>query len=109
VENTAASSSPPAQTTSRASPCSETDGAPITLCATIPAAAKLTDVDLYVRGTDSVGPWVAVTAGQETEEARFAEKPVESPDGSASKQVCEGFVQWSQRARIARMVVHFSL
>jgi hypothetical protein len=50
-----------------------------------------------------------VTAGQETEQARFAEKPMESPEGSASKQVCEGFVQWSQHPRTARMVVHFSL
>ena len=47
------------------------------------------------------------TAGQETEQVRFSEKAVESPDGAA-KQVCEGFVQWSERARIARMVVHFS-
>jgi hypothetical protein len=106
-ENASPSSSPPSQTAPVSSLCSESDAAPITLCATIPAAAKLTDVDLYVRGSDAAGSWIAVTAGQETEQVRFSEKAVESPDGAA-KQVCEGFVQWSERARIARMVVHFS-
>jgi hypothetical protein len=92
-----------------ASTCTESDAAPITLCATIPAAAKLTDVELYVRSSGPGAPWTLATAGQETEQARFAEKPSEIPDGSAAKQVCEGFVQWSERSRIARMVVHFSL
>jgi hypothetical protein len=106
VDNASAPSSSP-QTALASSPCSEADAAPITLCATIPASAKLGDVDLYVRGTDSAAPWVAVTAGQETDQTRFSVKAVESPDGSA-KQVCQGFVQWSERARVARMVVHFS-
>jgi hypothetical protein len=105
VDNTPSPNAP--QMALAAAPCSEADAAPITLCATIPATAKLGDVDLYVRSTDSAAPWVSVTAGQETEQARFSEKAMESPDGSA-KQVCEGFAQWSERARAARMVVHFA-
>jgi len=109
VENGAPVSAPEGQISPPSSRCTESDAAPITLCASIPAAAKLTDVDLYVRGTESAVTWTAVAAGQESEQARFAQKPVEVADGAAVKQVCEGFVHWSERARIARMVVHFTL
>jgi hypothetical protein len=69
----------------------------------------VTDIDLYVRGSDSTGPWTDGRAlpGQEIEQARFTEKPVEVPEGSG-RQVCEGFAQWSDHARIARVVVHYS-
>ena len=89
--------------------CAEADAAPLTLCATIPAAAKTTGVDLYVRDADPNAAWTAATAGHEAAQARFAEKSTESPEDSASKQVCEGFVQWSGRARVARMIVHYTL
>ncbi len=92
-------------------PCSERDASPVTLCATIPTDAKLTDVELYVRADDAAGPWSASRAipGQETEQARFAEQPAELADGAAGKRVCEAFVQWSARPRTARMVVHYAL
>jgi hypothetical protein len=90
--------------------CTEADAAPFTLCATIPAAAKTTSVDLYVRdAADTGSAWTAASAGHEAGEARFADKPVESPEDSSSRQVCEGFVQWSDRARVARMIVHYAL
>jgi hypothetical protein len=94
------------------STCTEADASPITLCATIPATATLTDVELYVRAAGSDVPWptARVTAGHEFEQARFAEKPVEVQDGSSTKQVCQGFAQWStERARVARMLVRYSL
>ena len=109
AQNAVLPSTPPPQAAPAPLPCLESDAAPITLCATIPAAAKATHVDLFVRGIeDAASPWTTVPAGQEIEQARFADKPIETPDGDA-KQVCEGFVQWSQRPRIARMVVHFAL
>jgi hypothetical protein len=70
------------------------------------------DVELYVRAADSETPWNAsrVTAGQEAEQARFADKPVEIADNATAKQVCESFVQWStEHGRVARVVVRYTL
>ena len=91
--------------------CMESDATPITLCATIPAAAQPGNVDLYVRQSDAAGHWSdsRVTPGEATASARFAAKPVEVADGQTLKQVCIGFAQWSDQPRIARMVVHYSL
>ena len=94
------------------STCTETDASPITLCATVPMAATVTEVELFVRPTESDVPWASarVTAGVEAEQARFAEKPMEVPDGAQTKQVCEIFANWSsERARVARMLVRYSL
>jgi uncharacterized protein HemX len=90
--------------------CAESDAAPIVLCATIPAAAQLGNVELYVRQTDAAGHWSdsRLTPGEASASARFAAKPVEIADGSTLKQVCIGFTQWSDQPRIARMVVHYS-
>ncbi|MBX5461384.1 MAG: hypothetical protein IRZ28_09880 [Steroidobacteraceae bacterium] len=98
--------SPPAST------CSEHEASPVTLCATIPANAKVADVELFVRAADSDTPWetARVMPGIEVDKARFGEKPEEISDGSATKQVCERFVHWSaERARVARMLVRYTL
>jgi len=94
-----------------AAACAEVDAAPVVLCATIPAAAQLGNVELYVRQSDAMGHWSdsRMMPGEAMASARFAAKPVESADGPARKQVCIGFTQWSDQARIARMVVHYSL
>ncbi|HXS29179.1 MAG TPA: hypothetical protein VN730_16105 [Steroidobacteraceae bacterium] len=91
--------------------CTEADAAPIVLCATIPAAAQLGKVELYARQNDGQGHWSdsPMMPGEASAKARFAAKPAEIADGSALKQVCIGFTQWSDQARIARMVVHYSL
>jgi|SRR5579883_1711252 len=90
--------------------CSESDAAPIMLCATIPAAAQLANVELYVRQTDATGHWSDSRSvpGEASGMARFAAKPVEIADGARLKQECIGFSQWSNQPRIARMVVHYS-
>jgi len=90
--------------------CAESDAAPMVLCATIPAAAQLGNVELYVRQTDAAGRWSdsRLMPGEASARARFAAKPVEIADGPALKQVCIGFAQWSDQPRIARMVVHYS-
>lgn len=91
--------------------CAESDAAPIVLCATIPAAAQLGNVELYMRQSDAAGHWSdsRLMPGEATARARFAAKPVEIADGTALKQECIGFAQWSDQPRIARMVVHYSL
>jgi len=92
--------------------CTEADASPVTLCATIPAAATVNDVELYVRAADSDAPWIAnrVTPGQEAAQARFADEPFETPDDATAKQVCERFVQWStEHGRVARVVVRYTL
>jgi hypothetical protein len=107
----------PSTTTTQPSPapatssCTETDASPVTLCATVPMGATVTEVELFVRPPESDAPWAnaRVTAGVEAEQARFAEKPTESPDTAQTKQVCEAFSNWSDRARVARMLVRYDL
>jgi hypothetical protein len=104
--------SQPATAAAPASTCSEADASPITLCATIPADATLGEIELYTRAAGSDTPWANARAmpGQELEQSRFAEKPTEVADGSTTKQVCEGFVQWStEHAHVARMLVRYTM
>jgi hypothetical protein len=90
--------------------CSESDATPVVLCATIPAAAQLRNVELYVRQADATGPWSDSrwVQGDASAMAQFAAKPVEIADGATLKQECIQFSQWSGQPRIARMVVHYS-
>jgi hypothetical protein len=92
--------------------CTEAEASPVTLCATIPAAATVNDVELYVRAADSETPWTSsrVTPGQEAAQARFGDEVVEIADDATAKQVCERFVQWStEHGRVARVVVRYTL
>lgn len=109
-ETPAQMSSQPGTAAAPSSSCTEADTSPITLCATIPATATVTDVELYVRTAGTDTPWAnaRVTAGHDFEQARFTEKPTEVMDGT-TKQVCEGFAQWStEHAQVARMLVRYS-
>ncbi len=84
----------------------------MTLCATIPEDATITEVELYTRPAQSDTPWSTsrVLAGQESGQARFAEKYVEGSEAPGTKQVCQGFAQWStEHARVARMVVRYGI
>jgi len=83
----------------------------ITICARVPASATVREVQLYVRAANSKQPWeeARVQAGQEAEQARFADKFTERPDGDA-KQVCQGFANWSgEKSRIARILVKYAI
>jgi hypothetical protein len=112
--STAEASDPPTTPAVVASPggCTEAEASPVTLCATIPAAATVNDVELYVRAAESATPWTAsrVAPGQEAAQARFAGEPVEIADDATAKQVCERFVQWSTaHGLVARVVVRYTL
>jgi len=92
--------------------CTESEASGATLCATVPANATITEVELYTRPAQADTPWSMsrVMAGQESGQARFAEKYVESPEASGTKQICQGFAHWSvEHARIARMVVRYGI
>jgi len=92
--------------------CTEAEATPVTLCATVPAQAKLIGVELFTRPADASGEWAAsrASAGQEIERARFSDTPVESTEADGTKQVCHTFVHWgSDRARSARMLVRYNL
>jgi hypothetical protein len=116
VVNPPGAATPPgvtAETAQSAAPaCTESEASPVTLCATIPAGATITEVELYTRLAQSDAPWSTsrVIAGQESGQARFAEKYAEAPEAPGTKQVCEGFAHWStDHARIARMVIRYGI
>jgi hypothetical protein len=112
-----APSAAPAAGTTAAAPsapraCTETDATPVTLCASIPAGAKVTEVALFSRLADTDTPWSAsrYLPGQESGQARFADKYAEGTPDSGSRQVCQAFANWSvEHARMVRVLVRYSL
>jgi hypothetical protein len=116
VVNPPGTATPPGvtgETTQPAAPvCTESEASAVTLCATIPEDATITEVELFTRPAQSDTPWSTsrVLAGQESGQARFAEKYVEGAEAPGTKQVCQGFAQWStEHARVARMVVRYGI
>jgi hypothetical protein len=108
--------SPPGVSAEAATPavpaCTEAEANSVTLCATIPANAAVSEVELFTRFIDTDTPWSTsrLMPGQEAGQARFAEKYAEAPEGAGTKQICQGFAHWSaEHARVARMVVRYSL
>jgi hypothetical protein len=92
--------------------CTEQGALRVTVCARVPSAATVKEVQLYIRAEDSKQPWAEtrVQPGQDAGEARFADKFSERPEDAAAKQICQGFANWShERSRIARIVVRYAL
>ena len=92
--------------------CTEAEASPVTLCATIPDNATVTEVDLFSRPADSDISWSTsrFLPGQESGQARFAEKYSETAPEAGVRQVCQGFAHWSaDHARVVRVVVRYSL
>lgn len=90
--------------------CTESDATTVTLCASIPVHATVSEIELYTRAADSDAPWSAsrVQPGQEQEQSRFATSTSEIADSESSKLVCQNFSHWSsEHGRAARMVVHY--
>jgi hypothetical protein len=110
---TASPPSPASESTAMpARACTEAEASPVTLCATIPGNASVTEVALFSRAADSQAPWSAsrYLPGQESGEARFATTYSESTPEAGTRQVCQGFAHWSaDHARIVRMVVRYTL
>lgn len=92
--------------------CSEAEAVPVTLCATIPAGATVTEVALFSRRADEETPWSSsrYLPGQEAGEARFADKYSETTPEAGTRQVCQTFAHWSaDHARMVRVLVRYSL
>jgi hypothetical protein len=92
--------------------CTESEASPVTLCATIPAGATITEVALFSRPTGADTPWSAnrFLPGQESGQARFADKYTESAPEAGTRQVCQAFAHWSaDHARVVRVIVRYSL
>jgi hypothetical protein len=90
--------------------CTEQTALRITVCASVPAAATVKEVQLYIRADDKQ-PWAdaRVQPGQEVGQSRFADKFAERPEEGA-KQVCQAFANWShEKTRLARIVVKYAL
>lgn len=107
-----AANPPPAGAAPVSAACTEAEAVPVTLCATIPASATVTEVALFSRLADTDTPWNTsrFLPGQAAGEARFAEKYSESTPESGSRQVCQIFAHWSaEHARAVRVVVRYSL
>src|SRR5262249_43071097 len=62
-----------------------------------PAAAAIPGGALFARPADAESPWSAsrFLPGQESGQARFAEKYSESAPEGGSRQVCQAFANWS--------------
>ena len=112
----AAAAAPPATPADAAAApahaCTEVEASPVTLCATIPGNASVTEVALFSRAADSEAPWSAsrYLPGQASGEARFAATYSESTPESGTRQVCQAFAHWSaDHPRVVRMVVRYTL
>jgi hypothetical protein len=95
-----------------AHPCTESESSPVTVCATIPGSANVTEVALFSRAADADTPWSAsrYLPGQDSSDARFAATYSESTPEAGVRQVCQAFASWSSaHARTVRMVVRYSL
>jgi hypothetical protein len=96
------------------SACTETEANSITLCATIPNNARVTEVEVFAREVNAETPWSSsrLNPGKEVGQARFADKYAEKPDPEqpGMKQVCQDFAHWStEHAQVARMQVRYTL
>jgi hypothetical protein len=92
--------------------CNEAEAVPVTLCATIPAGATVTEVALFSRIDTTDTPWSAARflPGQESGQARFAEKYAETAPEGGTRQVCQTFAHWDAgHARVVRVLVRYSL
>lgn len=107
AESIAAATIGPCRAQANESGCAEQDAARVTLCASVPASAMITDVALYARPDNSPQSWSDTRAlpGQDLGRARFAE-PFDRAETDQTKSVCAAFSSWdSERAHSARVVV----
>jgi hypothetical protein len=92
--------------------CSEQGAVRVAVCARVPAAATVKEVQLYTKLEESQQPWseARVQAGQDAGQAKFVEKFYERSDIDGSKQVCQSFAHWNgEKARTARILVKYVL
>ena len=112
TEGVAATVTVPPCGAAKAGACTENEALRTTLCAVVPATARVTEVQVFTRLDDAQQSWdeARVQAGRDAGAARFVEDWFERADDSKSKQVCQHFAHWSsQKGRSARILVKYAL
>jgi hypothetical protein len=92
--------------------CTENEALRTTLCAVVPASARVTEVQVFTRLEDGQQPWdeARVQIGQDAGAAKFVDAHFERAQANESKEVCQHFAHWnSQKGRSARILVKFTL
>ena len=90
--------------------CAEQEALRVTLCASAPASAVVTDTALYARPAASVRPWSEsrVEPGRDAGRVRFKDRPFERADSDEAKSVCAEFSSWdAEQAYSARLDVKY--
>jgi len=90
--------------------CAESEALRVTLCASVPSSATVTDTILYVRPEESREAWNEhrVAVGEDAGRARFADKPYERADADQAKQICAVFATWDgEHAYSARLAASY--
>jgi hypothetical protein len=90
--------------------CSEQDAQRIALCGSIPAYARIEQIDLFAQPDAVQKPWSEHRAmlDQDLGGARFTGKSFEYAQSAETKAVCVNFMQWSsEHSHIARVVLSY--
>jgi hypothetical protein len=87
--------------------CSEAQPQSMALCDTIPAALRVTHVDLFVREASAQRDWELsrVNFEQDAGGGKFVGAIREQADANEQKNVCVTFVHWGAEPQVARMVL----
>ena len=91
--------------------CTESNAVRAAVCVTVPAAAVVTEVQVFTRLEDAQLSWMEakVQPGQDAGAARFVDAFYERAHGD-TKDVCQRFIHWnSQKGRAARILVKYAL
>ena len=83
----------------------------VALCASLPAGARVREVQLFAHPDGEPAHWETsrVAAEEDIRGARFVAGIYEIAQGSDHKAVCARFLQWSnERGHVARIVVDYS-
>jgi hypothetical protein len=92
--------------------CTESDAQRTILCAVVPAAAIISDVQLFIRAEDARHPWAEarVQAGQDAGGAKFLDNFFERGREGDTKEICMNLASWtSDNGRSARILVRYAL
>lgn len=95
-----------------ASGCSENDAPRTAVCAVVPPAAVVTEVQMFIRGEDAADPWGAsrVQPGQDAGGARFVDGHFERAREADGKEICVNLAHWAtDKGRSARILVRYTL
>jgi hypothetical protein len=87
--------------------CNEAQPQSMALCDAIPAALRVTHVDLFVRVASAQHDWELsrVDFEQEADGGKFMGGIREQADANGRKNVCVTFVHWGAKPHVARMVL----